>query len=394
MKKTLWIYPWDILDASPDAVMQEIRELGITHLSLASSYHAGRLLLPHNPRRRVFQLEDGTVYFQPRFQGYRGTPLRPKRSALYGRVDPLKQICRQAQEHDLGIHAWTVLLHNSRLGEAHPRYVLKNVFGEGYPFALCPSHEVVRHFAACLVADLGKNYPLKAIELESAGFMSYEHRWHHDKTGLPIDTFHNFLLSVCFCSACRLRMQEEGLDVEWLRHNFLGTLQRFFESADAVPGDSPELALERLSELLGNDQMQALLHMRDNTVKSLIQQLRAEVPPEIQLIVTSASSPLLAGSSPGASLQTLAEVSDGLLLSLTGTEFPSAELNHFLAADSKAVSRYVGFRIHWPDVRSEIELGERVAYLSKAPIQGIHFYNYGLASRQHLKWLGKALATM
>ncbi|MCK5573935.1 MAG: hypothetical protein KAJ12_14290 [Bacteroidetes bacterium] len=41
-----------------------LRENGLTSVSLASSYHAGKFLAPRNPRRKVVFLQDGTIYFE------------------------------------------------------------------------------------------------------------------------------------------------------------------------------------------------------------------------------------------------------------------------------------------------------------------------------------------
>ena len=62
---SIWIYPWDVLDAGAETVVGELADWGFSALSVAVTYHAGRLLLPHNPRRTVYFLEDGAAYFEP-----------------------------------------------------------------------------------------------------------------------------------------------------------------------------------------------------------------------------------------------------------------------------------------------------------------------------------------
>ena len=61
----LFIYPWDFVDEGPDELVASIKALGITHVIVASLYHAGFLLYPHNPRRKSHLLEDGVAYFHP-----------------------------------------------------------------------------------------------------------------------------------------------------------------------------------------------------------------------------------------------------------------------------------------------------------------------------------------
>ena len=61
----LSIFPWDFADEGLDEVLGFVRDLGITRLVLASVYHAGFFIHPHNPKRKVHLLEDGVCYFHP-----------------------------------------------------------------------------------------------------------------------------------------------------------------------------------------------------------------------------------------------------------------------------------------------------------------------------------------
>ena len=44
----------------------------------------------------------------------------------------------------LQVEAWIVLTHNSTLGRAHPDLVVRNAFGDAYPYALCPAAQDVQ----------------------------------------------------------------------------------------------------------------------------------------------------------------------------------------------------------------------------------------------------------
>ena len=72
----MWAYLWDIVDEGYDNVFQILRDNGLTSISLATAYHAGKFLAPHNPNRKVVFLEDGTIYFNPKL-------------SLYGRMRPI-----------------------------------------------------------------------------------------------------------------------------------------------------------------------------------------------------------------------------------------------------------------------------------------------------------------
>ncbi len=54
MYASVYAYPWDVQDESPEIFCASARErLGVDTVSLAVCYHAAKLILPHNPRRKV-----------------------------------------------------------------------------------------------------------------------------------------------------------------------------------------------------------------------------------------------------------------------------------------------------------------------------------------------------
>lgn len=48
---TICIFVWDFADEGLDPVLEFVAESGLTSLYLASVYHAGWFVLPHNPAR-------------------------------------------------------------------------------------------------------------------------------------------------------------------------------------------------------------------------------------------------------------------------------------------------------------------------------------------------------
>ena len=75
MQKAMYTYAWDLQEEGVKTVAARLRDAGLNTVTLATSYHAGKFLRPHAPRRKVYFPEDGTIYFQP----------DPSR---YGRVKP------------------------------------------------------------------------------------------------------------------------------------------------------------------------------------------------------------------------------------------------------------------------------------------------------------------
>jgi hypothetical protein len=80
---SVFIYPWDLGDEGFESVFHHVREdMGLNGITIAVSYHAAKLQLPHNPKR----LARGTrVYatLRPGYPDCTGTePLSAKVAAL------------------------------------------------------------------------------------------------------------------------------------------------------------------------------------------------------------------------------------------------------------------------------------------------------------------------
>src|ERR1022692_2646251 len=56
---SMYVHPWDVADEGADSVLERITSTGITTVNLATSYHSGRYLLQHNPKKKVYFAEEG-----------------------------------------------------------------------------------------------------------------------------------------------------------------------------------------------------------------------------------------------------------------------------------------------------------------------------------------------
>lgn len=395
MEYSIWVYPWDLLDAGLECLVNELSDSGFTTLSIATTYHAGRLLLPHNPKRTVYFLEDGVAYFEPRSSYYDSTILKPMKASLTSDGDPLQRIIPVAHAKGLKVNAWTVFFHNTRLGSENPDMTIENAYGERYSYALCPSHPQVRAYAIALATDLADHYDLAALELEAIGFMGYTHLSHHDKAGIRLDLLHDFLLSVCFCDNCRARIQTEGADALVLRRAFREELYTYFTSDGSVPLNDPELVEQRLCEILDPSSLRALLVARDRTVSSLIRDIRGAVRKEVKLVMRAASSPFITGGDAGIEWKSLVGVVDRFLFLqfYRETDLVRKELARVMDYQSSCdVALHIGLRAYYPDITSEMELRERLGLLDKRRVGGVQFYNYGLLPRPNLQWIRRAMS--
>ena len=60
----------------------------------------------------------------------------------------------------MAVNVWLVLLHNTRLGMAHPDAVVRNAFDDPYFYNLCPSAPEARAYAVGLAKDVTESYPV------------------------------------------------------------------------------------------------------------------------------------------------------------------------------------------------------------------------------------------
>lgn len=390
--RSIWTYPWDLQDIGAEAVAVELRNrAGLNRISLAASYHAGRFLQPRSPRRATYVPEDGTVYFQPDPARWAKSRIQPKVSSIVAQGDMLREMVRLRDKTGLSVAAWTVCLHNSRLGETYPEIATESVFGERYPYAICPANPDARSYVCTLVEDLTHGCGVDAVELETIGFMGYAHGLHHEKDGVGLTPEDDLLLSLCFCPHCRAGAGRAGVNVTaaaetaraWLRESFART----------VPEPRlPDLMARGLDAFAPWPALHAYLLWRQQPVMSLIGAVRDAAHPGSAVYVID----LAAGWLGGIDLETLRDVCDGLILCAYDIEGPeiaaqAGEARRLLGSD-----RYLGtgLRVFHPEVSRSEQLVARVAAAAEAGATGANFYNYGLIPAARLDWVREAGAAL
>jgi hypothetical protein len=233
MRIAIYAHPAD-LDALPaHGGLQRLVDLGIGEVALAVSYHAGRWLTPWDPRGMVRFLEDGTVHFRPRGDYGPLVPLPSSHVPPQG-PSPLERLCADAPRFGLATRAWTVLTHNTRLGERHRACAVENAFGDRYDYALCPAQPPVQRYVLAMVRDLAAHHGLHTIELEALGWMGWKHSSHHEKASYAPGVDTDQLLSFCWCPACSAGYAALGTDVGAARARVVDYLRARFTAGDAM----------------------------------------------------------------------------------------------------------------------------------------------------------------
>ncbi len=379
MANGMYVYAWDLWQEGVVPVADRLRAAGLSGVSIATAYHAGKFLRPHAPRGRVWFPDDGTVYFKPDPALY--GRLAPQAARMVGAFDALGELATRAP--DLRVTAWTVGLHNSRLGAAHPDLACQTPFGDPLVNALCPSQPEVRAYLAALALDTARQPGLREIAIETPGFQTYRHGHHHEFELIELPEAAETLLGLCFCSACRARARAFGIDADRLAAEAVRRLDAFF-----ADGHAP------LSDLRIDADWSAFMACRAATVTSLVAEVRATTPAQVTLaVIPSVQSPNSLCWREGSDLAELAQVADRLEVPAyqRGAEAIESDMAEVRAAAGG--SAQVGFilRPTWPHVSGAEELTNCVAAARANGADRMSFYNYGHMRLQSLDWIAAAL---
>ncbi len=386
---SIWAYPWDLFDIGIDTAVGRMADVGADMVSLATSYHAGRFVQPGNPRRRVYFPQDGTVYYPPdpaRWAGAEITPLQADIVLTEG--DQLAALIRQRDAGGLKVSAWTVCLHNTRLGLLHPDHVMRTAHGDPHFYALCPSSPAARAYVVRMVAEIAQTYAPDRIELESPDFMGFSHGFHHEKDGLPVQPEEDFLLGLCFCAHCLAGAMAAGVPAQEARQTVIALLDAAFARDLPLP-QFPDFPAQRIAAFASLPALHAYLLWRSAPITSLIAEIRAAVPPATQLLLIDAE----VFWSGGIDLPAVVPHLDGILHCAYFTAIDRigplmTQTRALLGPDKTLIA---GFQLFHPNVRDRADLAARVAQ-TQGHVDGLNFYNLGLVPPVRLDWIRTALA--
>jgi hypothetical protein len=373
----VYLYPWDV-DGDPDGP-KRIAGLGVQDVVLAAAYHSVRAVTPFHPRHRIVT-RDAAVYYRPDHGRWRGLPLQPAEASVPGGVPgnsadsagsagSFERAAEALRAADLRVSAWVVVAHSEAVGAAHPEFVVRNAFGDPYPWALCISSPDVRDYAATLAADVAALDWAEGIELEACGWYGFGHLSAHDKTGGGPGGAPGWLLDLCFCPSCEDACRAAGLNPGRLRERVRAAVDA---GPDGLPADM-ERAIQDVRAELAAD------FLRD-----VIGSARA-VAPGKPVLVHSHPDPRESGSNPGFDPLVLLGHggADGAVLACPDRS--SAQLVSQVATGAPGTARIAA---NLPAVTAlgarPAELRAQAAAMLEAGATELRFYHAGLASAADL----------
>lgn len=380
---SMWIYLWDLLDEGYPQVLQRLREHGLTSISVATAYHAGRFLEPHNPKRKVVFLEDGTVYFSPEPSLY--GRIKPIPNSLVGQGHGLQEARKNAEAIGLTTRSWVVCCHNTTLGTRYPDIACETAFGDRLYHNLCPTNDDVRKYISAVVRDIASN-GVDTIELEALQFQGYSHGYHHERDGIPLNGGMKFLLGLCFCPSCIKRATEAKVDIGSVRTFTRTTLETHFSDPTALG--------ERYASMdqLPADIFTPFLNWRMSVVASLIEELADAVrPTSVKLRPMSSLDPAVQRSV-GVDLRRIADVTGGVL-ALGYVKDGAALRAPLVSLQSQLPGKEItlGFQVGLPESGGKAEFLSRMSIARELGISSFNYYNYGLIPYENLEWIKDSL---
>ena len=385
---SVWAYPWDLHDIGLDAALDRIAQAGGNCVSLATSYHAGRFLQPGNPRRKVYFPQDGTVYYRLDPSRWEGQTIRALQAdVVAAEGDYLAALVDRRERGGPQVSCWTVCLHNTRLGLAHPDHVMRTAHGDPHFYALCPSSPAARDYVATLVREVAEVYAPDQIELETPEFMGFSHGFHHEKDGLGLTPEEDFLLGLCFCTHCRQAAMAAGVPFDEARARVVSLLDAAF--ARPLPQRSfPDFPARGPAAFDGEPALAAFLRWRPQAVTSLVAQVAADVPGTTELAVIDYDGSWAGGLD----IAALAPHLGGILYCayFAPPERVGALLAPVKAALGPGKHLTAGFQLFHPTLADAADLAARVA-AARFHADGLNFYNLGLVPPARLAWMHAAL---
>jgi len=233
MESSVYAFAEDMRAEGPGPVLDRVLGYGCDGVTVAAAYHRARDVTPHGPARVTLR-RDG-VHFPPPPELFRGLRLAPPLQP--GAGDGLLATVRELTgQRGARLHGWTVFLHNTTLGLAHPEVTQQNCFGDrAAPADLCPSHPDVRAYADALARSVARQ-GVDTVVAESLHFGYFRHGYHHDRCFAELGPVEDFLLGLCFCAHCRARGEAAGADAEEACAAAARVVSRVLDGDAPVPG--------------------------------------------------------------------------------------------------------------------------------------------------------------
>lgn len=390
-RRAINLFPWDVQSEGAAPCLGSIAELGCSTVVLSTNYHRARLFRPRTPG--YYNRPVDWCDFAPTPSLYAEPALLPPVNPDSRCVAATQDAVTRARSHGLEVIASVIGCHNTTIGLAHPELCLENAFGDRYAFALCPAQPRVRSHLCSLVRDVSRQFRPDAVLLDSFAYLDAVHREHHELMFVSPGAFGKYLLSLCFCPACREGLAREGVESE----AFCSQVKSLVAASVAREPQPRSVEWERdelTALLLEVPEVHAATRARGRAIAELLRQVRQVAQEEN--VSLHAQSGLLARPSArawteGTGLRALAGFADHVFVQAHFNSVREVAQDLGWAATLVPAARLVMATMAGEDqIASESDLLQRVQAARSLGAAGVCFYNYGLLSPARLAWIRRA----
>jgi hypothetical protein len=383
----IYAYAWDLAETGVAAAAEEFRDLGLDTVTIAGSYHAGKFMRPHGKAGKVFFPDDGTIYFKADPARYGA--IKPSPNGPLGDRDMLREL---VDNSGMAVNVWLVLLHNTRLGVAHPDAVVHNAFDDPYFYNLCPSAPEARAYAIGLTKDVTESYPVRGISVEAPGFTPYAHGYHHEFALMKSNPWLENMLGLCFCKHCLAGAERAGIDARRFKAEVAVDIGAYLDSDIDYPSDMAD-AFWR-ADIADSGDLRRYLDFRNGVVTSLVAEIRAAVRKDAEVaVIPSVARPTAGAWYEGSALGALAETAgiiEACFYEPSAMRVKSDLFDIRRRLKGKGKLRGVVRPSH-PDLSTKTEFLAAVVALRAGGVDELAFYNWGHLRRANLAWIGEAM---
>jgi hypothetical protein len=396
----MWVYPWDLVDEGINDALDRMQSLAnISAINVATVYHAGKFLLPHNPARKLY-IPRSSAYYYDASSTVCSSSVPSQVKTGYGRREFWSPLREECSRRGLELGAWVIALHHDDPTAADSSFVVQNAFGEPLPTNLCANNSVVRSHMVNLLDDIAATLPVDRIVIESLEWLTLRHGDHHEAFGVRMAPTTEWLLSLCFCPDCVSAMGLSSSDAHRLtseiRKVVRESLLRGDQTWSRVSADHWEANSHALGEAFA-DVQRCRTEALQTLLVDVVRTIRSRTAAKVGLVDFGPlyRCGLWEGAwENGVDLRRQAAVVDEMHPTFYFTEVTSYEpkVADYCTALGGVATMIPVLRVLPPETQSMAALSAAVdALLGRAPIVGT--YNYGLMSIEALAWVGGALAS-
>jgi len=372
MNAATYVYPWDVV--GDDSAAESIAGLGVDHAVVAAFYHATRAITPRHPVHRVVVAEHSASYVPV---GAAWEQVLPPAQTWVDGEDVFGATAAALAAAGVPTHAWVVVDHVDGFDAPH----VVNAYDDVYPWALCPSHEAALEYAVGLAAVIAARSDISGVEFEAAGWYGFDHLHEHDKVaGIPLSEDELFLMSLCFCEACREEYQASGIHVGQLREAVCTRLDARFAASAPIPGGLPDADLTT-----------AVLGMRTRVANRLrgamVREVRTQRDPDFPILFHANPDPSRSTAFTGVDVATLPKDTGIVVNCWNGS---TDNLTRALGHDTPVNAGLLGVR--GMGAADGDGVAAQAVAMREAGASGIRLYHAGLASNADAEVMRRAVS--